>query len=162
DGRLGQALLSIPAVKAVSIGDGVAAAARRGSSVHDAILPGAAPNLPAWGLMRGSNNAGGVEGGVSNGEDIRITGWMKPIATLMRPLPSVDLSDGTPALAAVERSDTCAVPAAGVVGEAVVALVLADAFTEKFGSDSMEEIEQNYVTWKERLAARFLRGPVVP
>jgi chorismate synthase len=158
DGRLGQALLSIPAVKAVSLGDGVAQAARRGSAVHDPILP-ASRGVAGWGTSRPSNNAGGLEGGVSNGEDIRATGWMKPIATLMRPLASVDLESGTESPAAIERSDTCAVPAAAVVGEAVVASVLADAFTEKFGSDSLEEIERNYASWKERLGTRFRRPP---
>jgi chorismate synthase len=161
DGRLGQALLSIPAVKAVSLGDGVAQAARRGSAVHDPILP-ASLDVAAWGASRPSNNAGGLEGGVSNGEDIRVTGWMKPIATLMRPLASVDLESGKESPAAIERSDTCAVPAAAVVGEAVVALVLADAFTEKFGSDSLEEIERNYGSWKERLGTRFRRPPPFP
>ena len=153
DGRLGQALLSVPAVKAVSIGDGWDAAARRGSQVHDPILPaGPAPAAsPPWGLRRPSNRAGGMEGGVSNGEEIRVTACMKPIATLMRPLPSVDLATGLPADAAVERSDTCAIAAASVVGEAVVALVLADAFLEKFGGDSMTDIQASYAAWLRRL-----------
>jgi chorismate synthase len=91
---------------------------------------------------------------VSNGEEIRVTGYMKPIATLMRPLPSVDLSDGSAAAAAIERSDTCAVPAASVIGEAVLALVLADAFVEKFGGDTVAEIAANLEHWRERLRAR--------
>ncbi len=159
DGRLGQAILSIPAVKAVEIGDGVASAFRAGSLVHDPIRPaaersrpGAVPGMPA----RPSNRAGGLEGGVTNGEEIRLTGFMKPIATLMSPLPSVDLRTGVDAPAAIERSDTCAVPAAAVIGEAVVALVLADAFTEKFGSDSLREIAQNYARWRDT-AARITR-----
>jgi len=156
DGRLAQAVVSIPAVKAASIGDGVEAAGRRGSEVHDPIAvatPSEAEAKP-WGLARPTNHAGGIEGGVSNGEEIRITAYMKPIATLMRPLPSVDLSDGSPAAAAIERSDTCAVPAASIIGEAVVALVLADAFVEKFGGDSVAEIAANLESWRERLRAR--------
>ena len=159
DGRLGQALLSIPSVKAVSIGAGWESAALRGSEVHDPIVPG--PGAPSadepWGTRRPTNRAGGIEGGVSNGEEIRATARMKPIATLMRALPSVDLETGLPTAAAIERSDACVVPAGGVIGEAVVALVLADAFTEKFGQDSIEEIEDNYKAWRRRLQARFTR-----
>jgi chorismate synthase len=155
DGRLAQAVMSIPAVKAVSIGDGVDAARRRGSEVHDPIVPAAAdPGAPAWGLSRPTNHAGGVEGGVSNGEEIRVTGYMKPIATLMRPLPSVNLADGAPGAAAIERSDTCAVPAAAVIGEAVVALVLADALMEKFGGDTVAEITGSLERWREARRAR--------
>ncbi len=164
DGRLAQAVMSIPAVKAVSIGDGVEGSARRGSEVHDPIVP-ASPGDSArpWGLERPTNHAGGVEGGVSNGEEIRVTGYMKPIATLMRPLPSVDLSDGSVAAAAIERSDTCAVPAAAVIGEAVVALVLADALTEKFGGDSLSEITGNFEAWREGLQRRGrVRRPALP
>jgi chorismate synthase len=91
---------------------------------------------------------------VSNGEEIRVTAFMKPIATLMRPLPSVDLADGSVAAAAIERSDTCAVPAASVIGESVVALVLADAMMEKFGADSVEDIDANLEAWRSRLSAR--------
>jgi chorismate synthase len=110
--------------------------------VHDEIVltPGAASGtLP--GLTRPTNNAGGLEGGVTNGEDVRASAWMKPISTLMTPLQSVDLATMTPAAAAIERSDVCAVPAAAVVGEAMMCLVLADAFLEKFGGDSLAEIE---------------------
>jgi len=164
DGRLAQAVMSIPAVKAVSIGDGVEGSGRRGSEVHDPIVP--APPGDArrpWGIDRPTNHAGGVEGGVSNGEEIRVTGYMKPIATLMRPLPSVDLSDGSVAAAAIERSDTCAVPAAAVIGEAVVALVLADALTEKFGGDSLAEITNNFEAWREGLQRRArARRPTIP
>ena len=156
DGRLAQALVSVPAVKAVSVGDGVESARRRGSEVHDPIVP--APDSGAGrrpsGLARPTNHAGGLEGGVSNGEEIRVTAFMKPIATLMRPLPSVDLADGSVAAAAIERSDTCAVPAASVIGESVVALVLADAMMEKFGADSVEDIDANLEAWRSRLAAR--------
>ncbi len=146
--------MSIPAIKAVEIGAGVAAAARPGSQVHDAILPAADPTHPER-LSRPTNRAGGVEGGVSNGEEIRVTAYMKPIATLMTPLPSVDLTTGLAAAAAVERSDVCAVPAAAVVGEAVVALVLAEAFLETFGGDSVADIERAFDAWRRARAAQF-------
>jgi chorismate synthase len=154
DGRLAQALMSVPAVKAVAIGDGVAAAFMPGSRVHDPILPATDPARPDR-LTRPTNHAGGLEGGVSNGEDIRATAYMKPIATLMSPLPSVDLRTGQDAPAAIERSDTCAVPAAAVIGEAVVALVIADAFLESFGADSIEAITRNYDSWRDSQVARF-------
>lgn len=158
DGRLGQALLSIPSVKAVSIGTGWDSAALRGSQVHDVIVPGTAGDPEPWGVRRPTNRAGGIEGGVSNGAEIRATARMKPVATLNQPLPSVDLETGLPAAAAVERSDACVVPAGAVIGEAVVALVLADAFTEKFGQDSMAEIEDNYEGWRRRVRERFTRA----
>jgi chorismate synthase len=152
DGRLAAAMMSIPAIKAVEIGDGVAGAALPGSRVHDPIVSAAdGPAAVPWRTARPSNHAGGLEGGVTNGEDVRVTAYMKPIATLMTPLPSIDLATGREALAAIERSDTCAVPAASVVGEAVVALVLADAFLEKFGGDSMGEVERNYSSWRRHL-----------
>jgi chorismate synthase len=154
DGRLAQALMSIPAIKAVEVGDGVASAFGPGSTVHDAILPAADAAAPAR-LVRPTNHAGGVEGGVSNGEDIRLIGYMKPIATLMAPLPSVDLTTGLAAEAGIERSDVCAVPAAAIVGEAVVALALADAFLESFGADSVDEIANRYQAWQQRLDGRF-------
>lgn len=157
DGRLGQALLAIPSVKAVSIGSGWESAVLRGSQVHDPIVPAEAGSVSPWGPRRPSNRAGGIEGGVSNGEEIRVTARMKPIPTLMQALPSVNLETGLPAEAAIERSDVCVVPAGGVIGEAVVALVLADAFIEKFGQDSMAEIEDNYWTWRQRLDERFAR-----
>ncbi|HEY3384506.1 MAG TPA: chorismate synthase [Vicinamibacterales bacterium] len=153
DARLAQAMVSIPAIKAVEIGAGVEAASRRGSQVHDEIR--ATITGRSWPLERPTNRAGGLEGGVTNGEDVRVTAYMKPIATLMRPLRSVDLATGLEQDAAVERSDTCAVPAAAVIGEAVVALVIADAFIEKFGADSMDEIQRNYETWRAGLADRF-------
>jgi chorismate synthase len=154
DGRLAQALMSIPAIKAVEIGAGLAAAARPGSQVHDAILPAVDPAHPER-LSRPTNRAGGIEGGVSNGEDIRVTAYMKPIATLMTPLPSVDLTTGLAASAAVERSDVCAVPAAAVIGEAVVALVLAEAFLETFGGDSVADIERTVDAWRGARAGQF-------
>jgi chorismate synthase len=119
--------------------------------VHDEILPPQAGGLP----VRPTNNAGGLEGGVTNGEDVRVLGFMKPISTLMKPLRSVDLATMTESPAAIERSDVCAVPAAAVVGEAMVAFVLADAFLEKFGCDSIEEIERHYEATAELVRRRF-------
>src|SRR5260221_7673086 len=133
DGRLAQALMSIPAIKAVGIGRGPGAAALPGSRLHDEILPHAGrPRPNGVGVDRPTNNAGGLEGGVTNGEDLRVSGYMKPIATLMKPLRSIDLTTLEESPAAIERSDVCAVPAAAVVGEAMVALVLADAAIDKF------------------------------
>ena len=156
DGRLAQALMSIPAIKAVGIGRGPAVANVPGSRVHDEILPGSAADAPIP-LARPTNNAGGLEGGVTNGQDLRVTAYMKPISTLMKPLRSVDLTTMTVSPAAIERSDVCAVPAAAVVGEAMVALVLADAVLEKFGSDSIEELVANWKAFDARTAARFTR-----
>jgi chorismate synthase len=155
DGRLAQALMSIPAIKAVGIGRGPGVATVPGSKVHDEILPGnAKASVP---LRRPTNNAGGLEGGVTNGEDLRVTGYMKPISTLMKPLRSVDLATMTESPAAIERSDVCAVPAAAVVAEAMVAIVLADAVVEKFGGDSVEELVANWQAFTQRTAARFQR-----
>jgi chorismate synthase len=155
DGRLAQALMSIPAIKAVGIGRGPAVATVPGSKVHDEILldrdKGSIP------LRRPTNNAGGLEGGVTNGEDLRVTGYMKPISTLMKPLRSVDLATLTESPATIERSDVCAVPAAAVVAEAMVAIVLADALVEKFGGDSVEELMANWQAFSRRTAARFAR-----
>ncbi len=143
DGRLGQALLSIQAVKGVEVGEAFTGALRHGSGVHDAIVP--SPEKPrTGGLGRATNRAGGLEGGVTTGEPLRVRGAMKPISTLRKPLASVDLRTGNPADAAVERSDVCAVPAAAVIGESMVALVLADAFLEKFGGDSVAELQRNF------------------
>ena len=155
DGRLAQALMCIHAIKAVGIGIGPEVAVRPGSRVHDEILP---PSGDSTIALRPTNNAGGLEGGVTNGEDIRVTGFMKPIATLMKPLRSVDLNTLTDAPAAIERSDVCAVPAAAVVGEAMVSYVLADAFLEKFGGDSIEEIRCHYSATADLLRSRFDRG----
>jgi chorismate synthase len=157
DGRLAMALMSIPAIKAVGIGRGPAVAEVPGSRVHDEILP-AQPDQPGpVGIARPTNNAGGLEGGVTNGQDLRVTGYMKPISTLMTPLRSVDLTTMTVSPAAIERSDVCAVPAAAVVGEAMVAIVLADAVIEKFGGDSIEELVANWQAFRSRTAARFAR-----
>jgi len=139
DGRLAQALMSIPAIKGVVLGDGGAAAREPGSQVHDPI----GYDAEARRFTRASNRAGGVEGGISNGEPVVCRGFMKPIATLRRPLGSVDVVTKEPFLAAFERSDVCAVPAAAVVGEAMVALTLADALLEKHGGDSMTELLRN-------------------
>jgi chorismate synthase len=151
DGRLAGAVMSIHAVKGVESGIGFEGAVRPGSEVHDPIVRSA--DKPRTGFMgRASNRAGGLEGGVTTGEPLFVRGAMKPISTLRKPLPSVDLRDGSPGDAAVERSDVCAVPAAGVVGEAMVALVLADAFLEKFGGDSVGEVRRNfegYLTYLE-------------
>jgi len=152
DGRLAQAVMCIHAIKAVGIGIGPEVAVRPGSRVHDEIVPPTASGAPP---VRPTNNAGGLEGGVTNGEDLRVSGFMKPIATLMKPLRSVDLATMQEAPAAIERSDVCAVPAAAVVGEAMVAFVLADAFLEKFGGDSIDEIARHYETTAELVRARF-------
>lgn len=156
DGRLAQAIMSIHAVKGVGIGVGPAVADLPGSQVHDEIvLP--PPGVPDRDLAvaRPTNRAGGLEGGITNGEELRVTGYMKPIATLMQPLRSVDLTSMAESPAAIERSDVCAVPAAGVIGEAMVCLVLADAFLEKFGGDSIVEIAANYEAARARVRARF-------
>jgi len=142
DGRLAQAMASIQAVKGVEVGDAFLAASLKGSEVHDAIIR-TPEKGEAGGLGRASNRAGGLEGGISTGEPLIVRGAMKPISTLRKPLASVDLRSGEAADAAVERSDVCAVPAAGVIGEAMVALVLADAFLEKFGGDSLMELRRN-------------------
>jgi chorismate synthase len=157
DGRLAQALMSIPAIKAVGIGLGAGVAARPGSLVHDEIVPGdeAARGGLAPALARPSNRAGGLEGGITNGEDVRVTACMKPIATLMKPLRSVDLDTLAASPATIERSDVCAVPAAAVVGEAMAALVMAGAVLEKFGGDSMTELLGNLAAARDRLRARL-------
>ena len=152
DGRLAQAMMCIHAIKAVGIGIGPDVAFRPGSRVHDEILP---PRHDATLPVRPSNNAGGLEGGVTNGQDLRVSGFMKPIATLMKPLRSIDLNTLQDAPAAIERSDVCAVPAAAVVGEAMVSFVLADAFLEKFGGDSIDEIERHRAASAEAVARRF-------
>ena len=153
DGRLAGAVMSIQAVKGVEIGLGFEGARRPGSRVHDPIETD--PSKPRAGeIGRASNRAGGLEGGVTTGEPVVVRGAMKPISTLRRRLPSVDLRDGSPADAAVERSDVCAVPAAGVVGEAMVALVLVDAVLEKFGGDSLGELRRNLDAYLDYLASR--------
>lgn len=156
DGRLAQALMSIPAIKGVGIGIGPEAAARPGSRVHDEIVLG--PDDTGLPVARPTNNAGGLEGGVTNGQDLRVSAWMKPIATLMKPLRSVDLTSLTEAGAAIERSDVCAVPAAAVVGEAMVSLTLADALMEKFGGDSIAELEEAVGRWTAGVSERLRKG----
>lgn len=140
DGRLAQAIVSIQAVKGVEIGMAEEGSQAYGSAVQDTIHYDQA----AQQFHRGSNRAGGLEGGITNGEDVIVRGFLKPISTLRRPLESVDLTTREPALAAYERSDVAVVPAAGVIGEAMTALVLAQAFLEKFGGDSLPEIKRNY------------------
>lgn len=164
DGRLAQALMSIPAIKGVGIGLGPGVADVPGSRVHDEILPadGSRPTGHVGaGVTRPTNNAGGLEGGVTNGEDLRATAYMKPIATLMKPLRSVDLTTLQESPAAIERSDVCAVTAAAVIGEAMVALVMADAFLEKFGGDSLGEMQRNHAAAREAVRAR-LEAPAHP
>ena len=145
DGQLAQAIMSVQAVKAVAIGAGLEAAALPGSRAHDAIVPG------VGGLSRPSNHAGGLEGGVSNGEDLVLRAFMKPIATLRAPLPSVDLVGGGAASASYERSDVTAVPACGVIVEAMVAFVLARALLAKFGGDTVEDTLAALAAYRTRL-----------
>jgi chorismate synthase len=153
DGRLAQALMSIPAVKAVALGGGFSAGETPGSQFHDEIRYD-----DDRGLHRPTNRAGGLEGGITNGEELRAQAVVKPIPTLVMPLGSIDLRTKEAQQASVERSDTCVVPAAGVVGEAVVALVLADAVLEKFGGDSLAELQDHLeatrVRWRAFLARR--------
>jgi chorismate synthase len=140
DGRLAQAIVSIQAVKGVEIGLAEEGAAAYGSAVQDTIHY----EKPKREFHRGSNRAGGLEGGITNGEDVVVRGMLKPISTLRRPLESVDLETREPALAAYERSDVAVIPAAGVIGEAMTAVVLAEAFLAKFGGDSLGETRRNY------------------
>jgi chorismate synthase len=147
DGQLAQAVMSIPAVKAVAIGAGSEASSLPGSEVHDEI----AYNNETKDFIRETNRAGGLEGGVTNGEEIRIRGHMKPLSTLRKPLRSVDIETKAEQSAAFERSDITAVPAAGVIGEAMVALVLAGAMREKFGGDSLGEMQRNFEGYREQL-----------
>ncbi len=153
DGRLAGAMMSIQAIKGVEIGVGFEGARRPGSEVHDPITTDeSAPR--AGGIGRSSNRAGGLEGGITTGEPLVVRAAMKPISTLRKRLPSVDMRDGSAKDAAVERSDVCAVPAAAVVGEAMVALVLADAFLEKFGGDAMSEVRRNFESYIAYLGER--------
>jgi chorismate synthase len=140
DGRLGHALLGLQAVKGVEIGLGFGAARVRGSQLHDEI----GYDREERRFTRHSNNSGGTEGGMTTGEPLRVRVAFKPLSTLMRPLKSADIRTKDEAVGAIERSDVCAIPAAAVIAEAVVAFVLADAFLEKFGGDSLTEIKRNY------------------
>jgi chorismate synthase len=149
DALLAAAVMSLQAVKAVEIGSGIEAAHSPGSAVHDEI--GYQRNAGFAGFTRTRNNAGGIEGGVSNGQEIRVRGYLKPISTLRRPLQSVDFTTREPVKAAYERSDVCVVPAAGVAGEAMVALTLARCALDKFGGDSLRETKRNFQGYLEQL-----------
>ncbi len=149
DGRLAQALMSIPAVKGVELGLGFEAARRKGSEVHDEILPG---------FARATNRAGGTEGGMTTGEPLVVRVAMKPISTLMAPLRTVDLTTGAPAQAQSERSDVTAVPAMGVIAEAMMALIVAQALLEKFGGDALSETKRNVEGYLAQVRARTPRG----
>jgi len=153
DGRLAQALMSIPAVKGVEVGLGFEAARRKGSEVHDEILPG---------FARATNRAGGTEGGMTTGEPLALRVAMKPISTLMSPLKTVDLKTGGPAAAQSERSDVTAVPAMGVIAEAMMAIVLAEALLEKFGGDALSELKRNVDGYLAQVRARSQASPAVP
>ncbi|MBO0610133.1 chorismate synthase [Myceligenerans salitolerans] len=143
DARLAAALMGIQAIKGVEVGDGFRTARRRGTAAHDAILPGSGAGEDGARLSRGTNRAGGIEGGMSNGEAVRVRAAMKPISTVPRALPTVDVATGEAVTAHHQRSDVCAVPPAAVVAEAMVALVLAEAAIEKFGGDSLPETRRN-------------------
>jgi chorismate synthase len=145
DGRLAQALMSIPAVKGVELGLGFEAARRKGSEVHDEIMPG---------FARATNRAGGTEGGMTTGEPLVLRVAMKPISTLMSPLKTVDLKTGGPAQAQSERSDVTAVPAMGVIAEAMLAIVLTEALLEKFGGDALSELKRNVEGYLAQVRAR--------
>jgi chorismate synthase len=168
DGRLAGMLMSIPAVKGVEIGMGFEASRRPGSEVHDPIESGEAGRRESGkgdvrgGFRRPTNNAGGLEGGITTGEPIVVKVAMKPISTLMSPLPTVDLTSGLPAKAVSERSDVTAVPAMGVIAEALVAVVVADAMLEKFGGDSLAEMRRNYEGYVAALGSRWTRESGVP
>ncbi|ADG79221.1 Chorismate synthase OS=Tsukamurella paurometabola (strain ATCC 8368 / DSM / CCUG 35730 / CIP 100753 / JCM 10117 / KCTC 9821 / NBRC 16120 / NCIMB 702349/ NCTC 13040) OX=521096 GN=aroC PE=3 SV=1 [Tsukamurella paurometabola] len=151
DARLAGALMGIQAIKGVEVGDGFETARRRGSAAHDEILP------DKGGVLRSTNRAGGIEGGMTNGEELRVRAAMKPISTVPRALRTVDMQTGTEAVAIHQRSDVCAVPAAGVVAEAMVALVVAQAALEKFGGDSLAETRSNIERYSEQVAARLQR-----
>jgi chorismate synthase len=147
DGRLAQGIMSIPGIKGVEVGLGFGCADNFGSAVHDAIY-----YKNGRGYVRNTNNAGGIEGGISNGEDIILRACMKPICTLMNPLDSVNIKTKRSSKAATERSDTCVVEAAGVVAESAAAFVLADLFLEKFGSDSLKDIKGSYQNYLKRIS----------
>ena len=177
DGLLAQAVMSLQAVKAVELGRGVTAAESMGSAVHDSIhyTPDDPPPVreidslepedggqkfasaspiaaaPFTNFARASNNAGGIEGGISNGEDLVVRGYLKPISTLRRPLGSVDFGTREPVKAAYERSDVCVVPAAGVAAEAMVALTVARLMIDKFGGDSLTEMQRNFAGYREQI-----------
>lgn len=149
EAEVGRTFLALNAIKGVELGLGFGAAARRGSEAHDAYEPGDGVRT-----RYRSNRAGGIEGGMSTGQPIVVRAAMKPIATLMKPLDSVDLRSGEAALAHIERADTCAVPAAAVIGESLLALVLAEAVLAKFGGDSLDELRERVQAWEARVRAR--------
>jgi len=149
DSRLAAALMSIPSVKGVEIGLGFDSAAMTGSEVHDEMFYDPYGDQAKKGFHRETNNAGGIEGGITNGEDVVVRIAAKPISTLNKPLKTVDVNTKQPAEAMVERTDNCVVPAVGVIGEAMAALILADAFLQKFGSDNLAETERNYRSFLE-------------
>ena len=153
DAQLGAAMMSIPAVKGVEIGMGFGTARVPGSEVHDQVSP-APGRTRAGNVQRATNNAGGLEGGMTTGEPLLVRVGMKPISTLMRPLATVDAATGEPAQAVAERSDVTAVPAMGVIAEAMAALVLANAMLEKFGGDSLPEVRRNLDAYLSHLASR--------
>jgi chorismate synthase len=158
DGRLAAAIMSIPAVKGVEIGLGFEAAKRRGADVHDEIIPDVESERTGR-VRRVTNRAGGLEGGMTTGEPLVVRVAMKPISTLMRPLGTVDLDSGARAEAVAERNDVTAVPAMGVIAEAMVAFVVAQAFLEKFGGDSLAELRRNHESYVSDVAARMGRQP---
>lgn len=161
DGLLAQALMSIPAIKAVAIGLGTGAASRPGSQVHDEFVVESKPDGRRR-VARATNRAGGLEGGVTNGEDVRATAYMKPISTLMQPLRSVDLATLESAPATVERSDVCAVPAAAIVGEAMTCLVLARALLERFAGDTLDDLRASVAVARRRVEQRLGGSPALP
>lgn len=150
EAEIGKAFLSLNAVKGVEIGEGFRAGSRLGSELHDEYMPGE----KAGSLLFRSNRSGGLDGGMTTGQPLCVRAVMKPLATLMNPLQSVDLKTGTAASAHVERSDVCAVPAAAVIGESLLAFVLAEAVLEKFGGDSMEELRPRIELWRKQCASR--------
>ena len=156
DGRLAQAIMSINAVKAVEIGDGVAGAGMRGSLVQDIILPASAWERRKW--ERATNHAGGLEAGMTNGEDIVVRGFLKPISTVPQRMPTADLLTGEETQSFYERSDVAVVPAGGGIGEAMVAIVLADAMLEKFGGDHVDEIYRNFESFMATVGPREPRS----
>jgi chorismate synthase len=154
DSQLAAAIMGIQAIKGVEIGDGFETARRRGSVAHDEMYPAGPATLGTGGVLRSTNRAGGLEGGMTNGQPLRVRAAMKPISTVPRALATVDLATGDEAVAIHQRSDVCAVPAAGVVAESMVALVLARAVLEKFGGDSITETKNNIASYLEAIAAR--------
>ena len=158
DGRIAQAFMSIHAVKAVEIGTGIVGAGRPGSEVHDEIFAStqddeadSGSKALHSGFRRNTNRAGGLEGGITNGEELRVRGYLKPISTLRKPLRSVDIDTKQPSDAAYERSDVTVVPAAGVIGEAMLAIVIANSLREKFGGDSIDEMTRNFAAFQSSL-----------